>query len=156
MWNMRHEEGHVGFIRMILFLMNHISTHFSDGSSLYACVFVHATHTHTHTPYAVKNHNSSATVSLVVGGDSVLPRLLVEERSLHWSLTGFHSNGGGSSRHFWMKLAFHWQSVLFVMKTVCIVVFLLLLFTKAISWKHQNLSCFLWNKKYFCEILKSC
>lgn len=49
---------------------------------------------------AVKNHNSvpsSSTVLLVVRGDCVLPRLLVGERSLHWSLTGFHSDDGGSS-----------------------------------------------------------
>lgn len=42
---------------------------------------------------AVKNHNcvpSSSTALLVVRGNCVLPRLLVGERSLHWSLTGFH------------------------------------------------------------------
>lgn len=47
-----------------------------------------------------KNHSSAPSLStalFVVRGDCVLPRILVGERSLHWSLTGFHSDDGGSS-----------------------------------------------------------
>lgn len=40
---------------------------------------------------------SSCAVLLVVRGDWVLPRLLVGERSLHWSLTSSHSDDGGYS-----------------------------------------------------------
>lgn len=54
---------------------------------------------------AVRNHNSvqsSSTALLVVRGDCVLPRFLVGERSLHWSLTGFHGfnpdDGGARSQ----------------------------------------------------------
>lgn len=49
---------------------------------------------------AAQNHNSapSAPIALfVVRGNYVFPRLLVRERSLRLSPTGYHSNDGGSA-----------------------------------------------------------
>lgn len=90
-------EDSVGFISAILFLMNYMSTHVSapaDANSVCAhvCVLEQCMASHT---VAVKNHKSmpsSSPALFVVRGDCVLPRLLVGERLLHSSLTGFHSN----------------------------------------------------------------